>query len=100
MGTVIGVVGEITPSCSSAAAVMTLPVLPGSYAFTAASPHLSYGSRNVVTITDPNAYADVFVEDRSVTSATYDDSWPISAATRLLDADFTLARPVVRTPRA
>jgi hypothetical protein len=35
-------------------------LLPGSYAFTAASPHLSYGSRNVVTITDPNAYADVF----------------------------------------
>jgi hypothetical protein len=35
-------------------------LLPGSYAFTTASPHLTYGSRNVVTITDPNGYANVF----------------------------------------
>jgi hypothetical protein len=35
-------------------------LLPGSYAFTTASPHLSYGPRNMVVITDPKAYADVF----------------------------------------
>jgi hypothetical protein len=35
-------------------------LLPGSYAFTSASPQLSYGSRNVVVITDPNAFANVF----------------------------------------
>ena len=35
-------------------------LLPGSYAFTTASPNLTYGSRNVVVIADPNAYADVF----------------------------------------
>ncbi len=32
LGTVIGVVGRITPSSIRAEAVMTLPVLPGSYA--------------------------------------------------------------------
>ena len=35
-------------------------LLPGSYAFTTASPNLTYGSKNVVVITDPNAYSDVF----------------------------------------
>ena len=35
-------------------------LLPGSYAFTTASPNLSYGSKNVVVITDPDAYTDVF----------------------------------------
>ena len=34
-------------------------LLPGSYAFTAASPNLTYGSRNVVVIKDPNDYANV-----------------------------------------
>jgi len=34
-------------------------LLPGSYAFTTASPHLTYGPRNVVTITDPKGYANV-----------------------------------------
>jgi hypothetical protein len=34
-------------------------LLPGSYAFTAGSPNLTYGSKNVVTITDPKGYANV-----------------------------------------
>jgi hypothetical protein len=34
-------------------------LLPGSYAFTTASPHLTYGSKNVLVITDPNAYANI-----------------------------------------
>jgi hypothetical protein len=34
-------------------------LLPGSYAFTAGSPNLTYGSKSVVTITDPKGYANV-----------------------------------------
>jgi hypothetical protein len=34
-------------------------LLPGSYAFTAGSPNLTYGSKNVVTITDPKGYSNV-----------------------------------------
>ena len=34
-------------------------LLPGSYAFTTASPNLTYGSRNVVVIKDPKDYANV-----------------------------------------
>jgi hypothetical protein len=35
-------------------------LLPGSYAVTTASPNLTYGSKNVLVITDPKAYANVF----------------------------------------
>ena len=34
-------------------------LLPGSYAFTTASPNLTYGSKNLVVIKDPNDYANV-----------------------------------------
>lgn len=37
----------------------TVDVLPGSYAFTAESPNLSFGSKAVVTVRDPNDYANV-----------------------------------------
>jgi hypothetical protein len=59
-------------------------LLPGSYAFTIASPHLTYGSKNIVTITDPNGYSDVI--NLRVSLSDHGRRTVISLANRSYDA--------------
>ena len=59
-------------------------LLPGAYAFTTASPNLTYGSKSVVVIKDPNDYANVLDLRLSLSDqgARPWSAWPTRATTR------------------